>query len=158
MFVTFISRLVFRTPVSRHPLRRCLLIGVALVTVFLCIMAVVGMHLDNWIFLDSFYAWFIAFTTIGFGDFVPLENYMQREQGSLRSAFVGVFLAFPYFTGFCVLACLVNLLVLCSEKGYRNVICGKETVEIECEKPREGQQSISRCFKPCITYSRRCSV
>ena len=48
------------------------LIAVFLVTVvFLCFISAISTKVENWDFSLALYVWFVTFTTIGFGDYVP---------------------------------------------------------------------------------------
>ncbi|XP_032230976.1 potassium channel subfamily K member 15 [Nematostella vectensis] len=131
----FIHRKVYGAPTPPCPLRRLLFVSIMLMTGFLCLMSVVGVYLDKWSFLDSLYCWFITFTTIGFGDFVPFDNYRQQTGSTRQSLFFwNTLLAIPYIFGFCLVSLLINVLVECSEKGFVDVICSARTSGMSTER------------------------
>ncbi|XP_032234486.2 potassium channel subfamily K member 15 [Nematostella vectensis] len=148
------------TPPSPHSLRRCLATSVILVAVYLCLMAGLGMYLEEWSFLDSFYAWFITFSTIGFGDLVPLESFRQRATSDADILFAGIAITLPYLIGFCLVSCVINLLVEVSEKGLCGAIFSKRTCHnidgVDEEAGRSDGDSIE--MQVPMSYSRRCSI
>ena len=50
---------------------KCSLMGFVLLMIMLLTGAITAVHTDNWTFFEGFYAYFITFTTVGFGDLIP---------------------------------------------------------------------------------------
>lgn len=50
---------------------KCAFLGFLLLLVFLLLGAGIQTKIDEWTFLEGFYAYFITFTTVGFGDLIP---------------------------------------------------------------------------------------
>ena len=53
---------------------KCTLCGLVLLVLLLVISAGVQIKIDDWTFFEGFYAYFITFTTVGFGDLIPGET------------------------------------------------------------------------------------
>ncbi|XP_077367573.1 potassium channel subfamily K member 3a [Festucalex cinctus] len=74
----------------------------------LCVGAFAFTHFEGWSFLHAFYYCFITLTTIGFGDYVALQN-----DGDLQSKLDYVAFSFIYIlTGLAVIGAFLNLVVL----------------------------------------------
>lgn len=76
--------------------------------------------------MTSLYAWFTTFTTIGFGDYVPLEALQRKlDQGKVSADGVivpGLALTLPWMVRFGVTSCLLNCTVdsLDDIRDFRN--------------------------------------
>uniref|UniRef100_A0A672QR15 Potassium channel subfamily K member n=1 Tax=Sinocyclocheilus grahami TaxID=75366 RepID=A0A672QR15_SINGR len=74
----------------------------------LCIGAAAFSHYEDWSFFQSYYYCFITLTTIGFGDFVALQNNKALQRKPLYVAF-----SFMYIlVGLTVIGAFLNLVVL----------------------------------------------
>ncbi|KAG2465294.1 potassium channel subfamily K member 9 [Erpetoichthys calabaricus] len=74
----------------------------------LCIGAAAFSHCEDWSFFQSYYYCFITLTTIGFGDFVALQNNKALQKKPLYVAF-----SFMYIlVGLTVIGAFLNLVVL----------------------------------------------
>ncbi|XP_041105166.1 potassium channel subfamily K member 9 [Polyodon spathula] len=74
----------------------------------LCIGAAAFSHYEDWSFFQSYYYCFITLTTIGFGDFVALQNKQALQKKPLYVAF-----SFMYIlVGLTVIGAFLNLVVL----------------------------------------------
>ena len=97
---------------------KCFILLICCQSLLICILAGVEMYLEGWTFLEGVYCWFITFTTIGFGDYVPLtlNKYLERnkEKEWIVHVTFPVFTV-PYITGLCLLSSMLNLLVEYSE-------------------------------------------
>ncbi|CAF3088964.1 unnamed protein product [Rotaria socialis] len=78
--------------------------------VILIIGACVFSKYEKWSFFDSFYYGFITLTTIGFGDYVVLQN--NRDKNFIEHAEYFFFCMAFIFLGLTVLASSMNLLVI----------------------------------------------
>ena len=71
--------------------------------------------IENWSFLESLYAWFTTFTTIGFGDYVHLESYTRKAaNGKMSKASLvlyDIFISVPYVGGLSLVSCMLSCLV-----------------------------------------------
>ena len=71
--------------------------------------------IENWSFLDSFYAWFVAFSTIGFGDYVPFDAAAKKaDRGETEGIPLWLFFFLfyvPYMLGLSLMSCLFSCLV-----------------------------------------------
>ena len=69
----------------------------------------------DWSFLESLYAWFTTFTTIGFGDYVHMESFSSKtahgEMSKARLIFYGILLSLPYVAGLSLMSCILTCLV-----------------------------------------------
>lgn len=87
----------------------------ALIILLLVSGSVSSTYMENWSFLEGLYAWFITFTTIGFGDYVPLESYARRaahgEISEARVVFYGIIFDLPYLVGLSLVSCILTCLV-----------------------------------------------
>ena len=70
---------------------------------------------ENWSFLESLYAWFITLSTIGFGDYVPLQKFSKEteveEMSKLRLILYMVLFSLPYVMSLSFFSCILSLLV-----------------------------------------------
>lgn len=74
----------------------------------LCIGAAAFSHFEDWTFFNAYYYCFVTLTTIGFGDFVALQ-----EKDALQNQYPYVLFSFTYIlVGLTVIGAFLNLVVL----------------------------------------------
>ena len=65
--------------------------------------------------MESVNAWFTAFTTIGFGDYIHLDSFKRRavrgEIPGYRVMLYGFISSFPYIMGLSLVSCILNCLL-----------------------------------------------
>lgn len=67
----FESRCLKREDKPRHLNEKCALLGLVLLITILLAGAATAVKAHEWTFFEGFYAYFITFTTVGFGDLIP---------------------------------------------------------------------------------------
>lgn len=67
----FESRCLKREDKPRHLNEKCALLGLMLLIIILLVGAATAVKVQEWTFFEGFYAYFITFTTVGFGDLIP---------------------------------------------------------------------------------------
>jgi len=74
------------------------------------------MAMEGWSFLDGIYCWFVTFTTIGFGDYVPFSHYREKNINTPWKVYlIGLLFTVPFIAGLCLVSSLLNILVQHSE-------------------------------------------
>ena len=93
-----------------HLAVKCAIVIALISVLMIVIIALFGMYLEGWSYLDGVYFGFITLTTIGFGDFVPLHPSPDRD-ADIYPAHVMVFtiMSIVYFT--IGLACVSSMLM-----------------------------------------------
>ena len=70
--------------------------------------------IEDWSFLESLYAWFTTFTTIGFGDYI-LESFTRKtahgDMSKIRLICYGILLSLLYVLGLSLMSCILSCLV-----------------------------------------------
>ncbi|XP_071775213.1 potassium channel subfamily K member 3a [Centroberyx gerrardi] len=74
----------------------------------LCVGAMAFSHFEGWSFFHAYYYCFITLTTIGFGDYVALQNEEALQNKSEYVAFCFIYI----LTGLTVIGAFLNLVVL----------------------------------------------
>ena len=122
ILATCITYLVIKTETvilkraePKHVKTKRIFTACALIVFQLIIASASTIYLENWNFLEGLYAWFITYTTIGFGDYVHLES-LQREidRGEISPTRLFVCFAlsfFPYVFGLSLMSCILTCLV-----------------------------------------------
>lgn len=91
------------------------------------------MYLERWTFVEGIYFWFITYTTIGFGDYVPTEYHLDSRNVDIRQFFLnetvnegnelnpGIIITEVVYTSIflfdlCVVASVVNSIAAATEE------------------------------------------
>lgn len=91
------------------------------------------MYLEGWTFVEGIYFWFITYTTIGFGDYVPTEYHLDSRNVDIRQFFLnetvnegnelhsGIIITEVVYTSIflfdlCVVASVVNSIAAATEE------------------------------------------
>lgn len=123
LLATFIRYLVVKTETvllkraePKHIKKKTIFAACTLMIFLHITTSAYTMFFENWSFLEGLYAWFVTFTTIGFGDYVHLESLRREiergEASSHRMVTNFIIFQFPYVIGLsltsCILSCLVD--------------------------------------------------
>ncbi|XP_031553676.1 two pore potassium channel protein sup-9-like [Actinia tenebrosa] len=132
-----LDKRVLRQKRPKQSIFKCFAMIISWIIVLVGILATAEMYLDGWTFHEGLYSWFITFTTIGLGDYVPFQNFKNQKAGQSAWALIlfGATFTVPYIIGLCLVSCLLNLLVEHSEsiKVSFCVICSSSVNNHEVE-------------------------
>ena len=107
LVTSFERRFLKRAGVPKYLNEKCSLLGFVLLVLLLVISARTQKAIDNWTFFEGFYAYFITYTTVGFGDLIPGENPRSAGHTMLRVIFI--------ILGLAAMSNVINALVKCTE-------------------------------------------
>lgn len=83
--------------------------------VLLLLATLSTIFLEKWSFVESLYAWFTTFTTIGFGDYIQFQSVAKEvDQGTtstLSLAGYGILFILPYLCGLSLVSCILSCVV-----------------------------------------------
>lgn len=127
-----------REGVPRYLNEKCSFVGVLLLVILLVMCAGIHTVIDGWTFFEGFYAFFITFTTVGFGDLIPgtVDGRMERGNTAIQATFIVL--------GLAAMSNVINGLVNCSEAGvlFRKLTgrCGRRSsVEVTDQAKESGE-------------------
>jgi len=99
----------------KHLKKKTFFVACTLMVVLLISTGASAVYFENWTFVEGLYAWFVTFTTIGFGDYVIFESLSrsvdQGEANEDQYVFKSLVLFIPYTAGLCLTSCLLNCVV-----------------------------------------------
>ena len=70
-FIIYFERKILKKNLPQNIQRKSLIAVFILTVAFLCSISAISATVENWEFSVALYVWFVTFTTIGFGDFIP---------------------------------------------------------------------------------------
>lgn len=105
------------------------MLAFAVMAIFLSLCAAMQVIWEKWTFVDAFYAWFITYSTIGFGDYIPFDNIVSRQdEHGVTAAIYHVMGTFPAVFGLGIVASVMNAVFAVFDK-YRlridSFYCGR---------------------------------
>lgn len=107
---------VLKRPRPERKLIKCFIIIISCMIILICILAAAETALEGWSFLDGVYCWFVTFTTMGFGDFVPFAQYREENINTPWKVYItGLIFTVPFIAGLCLVSSLLNVIVQSSE-------------------------------------------
>ena len=94
---------------------KCLITTFVIIVLVILVGAVVtNRQHPDWTFLDSIYCWFITFTTVGFGDFIPGHRMPEVKL---------IAFAIYILVGLCAMANLLNIVGEFASRGIFKIQC-----------------------------------
>ena len=88
-----------------------------LMIVFILLGTIMEVLAEGWSFVQGVYVWFVTFSTIGFGDYVPFQGLEQKAEYRNNGIWVFLFgLAFFMMAGLCVVSAVLTSLVQAAEE------------------------------------------
>ena len=107
---------LFKRAAPKHVKMKTFFVACALIIVLLISATGISInHLEDWGFIEGLYAWFVTFTTIGFGDYVHLESLGRKvdhgETSKARLVFYAILFELPYLVGLSLMSCILTCLV-----------------------------------------------
>ena len=88
-----------------HKIRMKTFIGTCLLMVLLLLLGtLIEVLAEGWSFVEGIYTWFVIFSTIGFGDYVPFQSLDQKTNHNAQK-------------GLCVVSAVLTSLVQAGEWG-----------------------------------------
>ena len=103
----FEKRFLKREGEPKYLNEKCSFLGFVLLVILLLISARTQKAIDNWTFFEGFYAYFITYTTVGFGDLIPGDNPKSAWHTAVRVTFI--------ILGLAAMSNVINALVKCTE-------------------------------------------
>ena len=111
--VTRFERKVLKNKDVRLVEIKCTILALTVMALYLSLSASVQVIWEKWTFLDAFYAWFVAFSTIGFGDYIPFDSVVPRQdEHGITAAIFHVMATFPALFGLGIVASVMNSLFI----------------------------------------------
>ena len=137
--ITRFESKVLRNKDVSHIEIKCTLLALTLMALYLSLSATVQVIWEKWTFLDAFYAWFVAFSTIGFGDYIPFDSIVPRQdEHGIAAAIFHVMGTFPALFGLGIVASVMNSLFVVFDK-YR-----LHTASLNCRRSRRKRKRNSK--------------
>ena len=103
----FEARFLKKEGVPKYLNEKCSLLGFVLLMILLVISARTQKAIDNWTFFEGFYAYFITYATVGFGDLIPGDKVRSPGHTAVRVIFI--------ILGLAAMSNVINALVKCTE-------------------------------------------
>ena len=124
----FETRCLKREGSPKYLNEKCSLLGFLLLLIFLLSSAGIHTDIDGWTYFEGFYAFFITFTTVGFGDFIPGTTGGKMASPNIIARVIFIIL------GLAAMSNVINGLANCSEMAefFRQLKtrCGKRNIEV----------------------------
>ena len=133
MVVTVERKLLKKKAPKKVTLKTMIVVWIIAMALFL-IGGVYGIFVDEWSFTESIYFNFVAFTTIGFGDYVPSKKF--RGQNLTKGV------EFWHISVVCIYNMIWFVLGLCFVSTIFN--CSVECFQLKSKKLNERLKSIKR--------------
>ena len=117
---------LFKRDEPKHVKKKTFLAACVLMATLHVSAAASATHLEEWSFMEGLYAWFITFSTIGFGDYVPFDSLarkLEQRKASEDTLIVrGLMFVIPFLLGLSLTSCLFNCIVdsLDEIRDFRN--------------------------------------
>ena len=110
--VTLCENRVLKNPLECRMQVKITIVSLMCVWIIMCFCSFMTACTDGHNFLDSFYTWFITFSTIGYGDFVPfaaMESHVASGKKTRASLVViQVLSTVPVMIGICMVAAFLS--------------------------------------------------
>ena len=131
----FETKCLKREGVPKYLNEKCSLLGFLLLLILLLSCAGLHTEIDDWTYFEGFYAFFITFTTVGFGDLIP------GAAGGKITALYTVSRVILIILGLSAMSNVINGLANCSEIGefFRKLKtrCRKRSTEVDGTRERD---------------------
>lgn len=106
---------IFKRAETKHIKKKTFFVACTLMVILLLLSSLSSTYFEEWTFMEGLYAWFITFTTIGFGDYVQFELHAKKVShgnDSTAQLFLhGIIFAVPYVIGLSLMSCILTCLV-----------------------------------------------
>ena len=102
---------------------KCAVVSFLFTVSMLCGGAGLNMLITKWTFLEGFYFWFISFTTIGFGDYLPKQardisdGSEDDTERKVKQMVEYVFNSFWYTLGMCMVSSVISSIQAALDKN-----------------------------------------
>ena len=105
--ITSFERKILKRNQHQNIQRKSLIAVFVITVVFLCSISAISATVENWDFSLALYVWFVTFTTIGFGDYVPQGT---GKKDTLYRTLEITYALIAFFLGLVLIATILHAL------------------------------------------------